>query len=47
MKDTEFDAIAVVTLIESNWAEFVSYCGGNEVLAESTLRRMRDEAGMS
>jgi hypothetical protein len=47
MNEDNFDAIAVVTLIEANWDEFVSYCEGDLARAEASLQRMREEAGMT
>jgi hypothetical protein len=45
--DPNFDLIAIITLIESQWMQFVNYCNDNEALAETTLRYLKDEAGMS
>lgn len=39
------DSAAVVMLIESNWSEFVDYCGGEED-AEVSLKSLKEDCGM-
>jgi hypothetical protein len=38
---------ALINLIESNWAEFVELCGGDEVSADDTVSELKKQAGMS
>ncbi|PWL61166.1 MAG: hypothetical protein DBY37_07100 [Desulfovibrionaceae bacterium] len=43
-RDT-IDEAALAMLVENNWQEFVEYSGGEES-AETTLRALKDAAGM-
>ena len=42
---SDLNDVALVQLIESNWSEFVDYCG-DEDSAEQTLQRLKERGGM-
>lgn len=47
MTTDTIDAMALVILVENNWAEFVECaCANDEASAERTLRALKKEAGM-
>lgn len=41
---SDLNDVALLELVESNWAEFVSLCGSEDDV-EQTLQRLKERAG--